>query len=463
MQLPPEVLRQIIREATRVPVAFDTDLHSILNEYRAAVYADIYEGYALKRALSLVSKQFHSVTDEFLYEVVVIRSYLYLWPLLRQLRRLEDNTARGWFVRRLDIDLGSENHSYDGWSWGKHTLWGFLPTCPNLEVLICSLVVPYHFIPDRTTVPIIESSYFDAPVALLQSIATTPGPSLRRLELLGQMAVAADEAEKLVQRLPKLEVCRFAGLREPVPPFDVVRELNVIAEGDDKDSLATLKPDFYRTVSKFRKFSWPPTSSPTALHTLDCGEYVKGMTDWQIPSLRSLTARLSRWRGTNQLPILRASMHDHTAKNSFASITHLAHSGPAFDVWAVIDALPFLQWLSLDLPRLGVQHGSGPTEAHNSLATVVFLRASVIRDSENMQTQAFPKSVFRSKRAGMLPALKTVKLAGLMDAINTGKIDIVWKAQEEFKKVGVVMSIGEEVRSYERGATLWTNYVDANR
>lgn len=455
MQLPSEIVRQVIREATRLPFAFDTDLDNILNESRAAVYGEIYDSYALKSALSLVSKEFHSVTDQFLYEIVVIRSYFHLWPVLQQLQRKEDDTTRGWYVRRLDIDLGSENHSHDGWSWGKNTLWGLLPACPNLEVLICSLVIPYHFVPDRSSIPIIESSYFDAPTTLLQSIATTPGPRLRRLELLGQMAVCADEAETLVQRLPKLEVCRFAGLREPVPPFGVMG-LDWNGDVEEWDSLADLQPELHRVVSAHKTFSWPAGSPPTGLHTLDCGEYVRGMTDWQIPSLRSLTARLSRWRGTNQLPILRASIHDHTAKHSFASITHLAHSGPAFDVWSVIDCLPNLQWLGLDLPRLGVQQGSGPSQPHNSLSTIV-LRASVVPDSENSTTQAFPKSVLRAKREGLLTEFKTLRLVGLADAVNAEKIEQV---RVKFENVGVGMPIVDEVGSYERGATLWTNYVD---
>lgn len=81
----------------------------------------------------------------------------------------------------------------------------------------------------------------------------------------------------------------------------------------------------------------------------------------------------------------------------------------------------------------------------------------MVPDSENSTTQAFPKSVLRAKREGLLTEFKTLRLVGLADAVNAEKIEQV---RVKFENVGVGMPIVDEVGSYERGATLWTNYVD---
>ena len=108
-RLPPEILRQILRDATFVPDALDTSTEHILHEHRGALYGSLAASLATKRALSLTSRQFHALADEFLHDVLLLRSYAHIAPLLARLRAAPapGAPARGWWVRRIDLDLGA--------------------------------------------------------------------------------------------------------------------------------------------------------------------------------------------------------------------------------------------------------------------------------------------------------------------------------------------------------------------
>ncbi|KZO94527.1 hypothetical protein CALVIDRAFT_599904 [Calocera viscosa TUFC12733] len=73
--LPVELVRYIIRLATEVPVAFDTRSESVLDEDRVETRSLIIESIKTKSALSIVSKLFHVLIDEYLYEILLLTKF----------------------------------------------------------------------------------------------------------------------------------------------------------------------------------------------------------------------------------------------------------------------------------------------------------------------------------------------------------------------------------------------------
>ena len=72
MDLPSEIVRLVIREATRVPAAFDTSFKSIVTEDTEAVDDAIRESMKTKLSLCLVSRCFHEIAIKFLYEIITV-------------------------------------------------------------------------------------------------------------------------------------------------------------------------------------------------------------------------------------------------------------------------------------------------------------------------------------------------------------------------------------------------------
>ena len=85
MQIPTEILRTTIRAATCVPEAFDTSVDSILHEDRDSVFKAIQTSMATKKALSLVSNCFNALTEEFLYEIIVVTQFAHIPHLAKLL------------------------------------------------------------------------------------------------------------------------------------------------------------------------------------------------------------------------------------------------------------------------------------------------------------------------------------------------------------------------------------------
>ena len=73
MDLPSEIVRLVIREATRVPAAFDTSFESIVTEDTEVVDDAIRQSMKTKLLLCLVSRCFHEIAIEFLYEIITVR------------------------------------------------------------------------------------------------------------------------------------------------------------------------------------------------------------------------------------------------------------------------------------------------------------------------------------------------------------------------------------------------------
>jgi hypothetical protein len=192
MHIPPEILHKIVREATVVPEAFDTSFDSVLQEDREAVLKAIQTSMFIKTALSLVSKLFHCLVEEFLYEIVSIRRFRYVPPLSILLRNQATYTSwgitkpHGQQCRRLEICLGtggSRTYKDTAWYEGGHTLWGLIAACPNIHILLCRI-----WAKDRSEGAIthrFRTFPHHTHVSLWRLIASTCGPQLRRIELFG--------------------------------------------------------------------------------------------------------------------------------------------------------------------------------------------------------------------------------------------------------------------------------------
>jgi hypothetical protein len=72
MDLPSEIVCLVIHEATCVPAAFDTSFESIVMEDTEAVDDAIRELMKPKLSLCLMSRCFHEIAIEFLYEIITV-------------------------------------------------------------------------------------------------------------------------------------------------------------------------------------------------------------------------------------------------------------------------------------------------------------------------------------------------------------------------------------------------------
>lgn len=66
--LPPELCCMIARHATVTPDAFDTSVEGLISEETESVLKQLQDSMATK-LVSLVSKAFYSLVEEYLYEV----------------------------------------------------------------------------------------------------------------------------------------------------------------------------------------------------------------------------------------------------------------------------------------------------------------------------------------------------------------------------------------------------------
>src|ERR1700679_3278200 len=114
MNLPLEIVRLVIGEATRVPAAFDTSFKASISEHVETVADAIRESMKTKLALCLVSKSFHDMLIEFLYEINTLRQLQYANPLVDLLRRKTKPCKQycGWWCHRLEITIGEGSNEY---------------------------------------------------------------------------------------------------------------------------------------------------------------------------------------------------------------------------------------------------------------------------------------------------------------------------------------------------------------
>ncbi|KAG6825380.1 hypothetical protein H0H92_003918, partial [Tricholoma furcatifolium] len=297
MFLPTELYSWIFRLATYVPEAFDTSYIHMRHEDRDAVVASIQDSMSTKIALCLASRYFHAIAEPYLYEIVMIFRFEYVPKILRCLRSISPYSAqpRGHFCRRLDFYLGAPNgpgYLDEAWYEGGHTLWGLIPTCPYLEILLARVIYqkPGSV---RKGFPHLTHS------VLWKTISRIYAGTLRRLELYG-FSLRMDRVELMLRGDHEgRDWKRDTYDEEQTSMTRYTRGGGAIVLSSDLPRDPCLWFDD-QILNEFEEAkldnSWPPfTGHPPymlpKLHTLHLASFDERFFEFSFPSLRSLTAK----------------------------------------------------------------------------------------------------------------------------------------------------------------------------
>lgn len=234
--LPSELTRVIIREATYIPEIFQASSLQDFDTENTLRSADaIASTMAVKRALCFVSKSFRAITEEFLYEAIVIHKLWQIRPLVLSLRSLLSSTEhrafRGERVKSLYFLLGHKLERFTAtlaanwetiWPWGNRSLWGLLPACPRLQTLVINPTNTNPFTP------------LDAPTSLWAHLAMVSS-HLRNL-VISQVNIPDQHLYKVLASCKSLEILRIdsittynaraQGVVDKIPPIKVGRLLS---------------------------------------------------------------------------------------------------------------------------------------------------------------------------------------------------------------------------------------------
>ncbi|KAG6823608.1 hypothetical protein H0H92_009688, partial [Tricholoma furcatifolium] len=254
-----------------------------------------------------------------LYEIIMIFRFGRIPAILQCLRSVSPYSLepRGHFCRRLDLYLGAPSgpgYVDEAWYEGGHTLWGLVPTCQRLEILLARVI---YRKPGSTS----EGYPHLTHSALWKTISRFCAGTLRRLELYG-FTIRMDRVELMLRYMANLEVCHI----DHCYALQLVDfgKLHVTGDWrrdvyDEEKTLIKQYPGKGRTLilsdalprgpclwfddrimTEFevakRDASWPPFegNSPyvlAKLHTLYLDEFCERFFEFSFPSLKSLTLK----------------------------------------------------------------------------------------------------------------------------------------------------------------------------
>ncbi|KZT54140.1 hypothetical protein CALCODRAFT_500275 [Calocera cornea HHB12733] len=429
-RLPSEILRLILREATSIEDGFSYPIEVDEREQEIGIASKIALAMESKRAISLVSKRFHALGDEFLLEVLHIGQQKQIRPLLAVLgQQRENGVTRGWWSRHLIVNF----RQYDiDWGHGKASLWGLIPACPRLEDLRCFL---YHTTPPgESTLHRRTLELYRIPVALPQTIATTLGRSLRYLHFGDHMEISLELAISLVSHLKKLEVCLFDRLVTPNPDLNdegprwpswtryIEDEYPIEEEAARKDKAAA-ELSQRLTTGQLQAVTLP------SLQIFKANTFFADVGDWQVPNLREVIVGFDcDCTDEASLAILRRALVPHATHIS--RIT-LLEGGGGGCLWDFLDMLPGLQ--QMRFPFQTVDFIEVLARPHSNLTSFVIILETVDRES----LPAALLNIQENIRDGLLPSLKTIDLEGSKE-VGRGT---VMEMQGAFARFGVSLTV----------------------
>ncbi|KZT54136.1 hypothetical protein CALCODRAFT_500270 [Calocera cornea HHB12733] len=439
-KLPPELIRDIFREATVVPGCLEIRLGSNAED-EDQLTSRVERSYWTKHSLSLVSKLFHELADEYLYEYIHIRRHKHIRALVRALRSLSfDRQPRGRWCRRLVLAFALWDVP---WNWGGITLWGLLPSCPRLLDLHCYL--NHDYAPYRNE---FEQWRFPVSPALAQILVALHGSRIRSLRLGWHMAITPELLERMLSHMPALRVFAIGYLqtRSPFPPPaqplpEVSEEEMAYTEADEAefDPVEELKE--YREAAKTAE--WPTESSAVflpRLKRLDCSNFTPDIAHWHLPQLQEVTAGFdSRYLDRSDLVrlVLDIALQPHAA-----TITHFTHaSRPRIDIWSfVAEILPNIVHFGCVIRAIWAQ--ADLLAPLPKLQTITIIRAP----NYTVDVLNFLFGVKRFVEAGLLPSLQIIRFAGDRE----GTPSLV-QSKEIFRKLGIrlVLMEGEAEGPYQ--------------
>lgn len=429
--LPTEIYSAVIREVTWVPEAFDTS-PPVIDESREAVVDLLHESMLAKTTLRLVSKAFYDLTEEFLYETVMIFRFDFMPIILELLQSTAPGRRRprGYRCRRLEFYLGTGNVDYldTAWNEGGHTLWGLIPACPFLEILLCRVVCRDTWTPAMNNYPEYPHLTHNA---LWKTMARYCAGTLRRLELYG-FHIRMDRVEMMLRYFSKLEVCRivhavafiegafrdddgcyrdlddlpcrYIQFDDEEPPYRSIefgcRGVNLF----DKDEIPSECFDS-KAYSEFdeakRNASWPPFSGNApyilpSLHTLLLDNFNDGITQFLFPALQQLGAYSPLVDGRQ--------LFAHTHAIFPPSVTHLIYEGGGIALVDLLSFFPHLTTLTLHI-FYAEFHPSAFKKPFPSLSIIKMPRSVGYKD-----VGPFVLDILSAVRLGMLPSLGVIEI-----------------------------------------------------
>lgn len=445
MHIPTEICQTIIKAATCVPEAFNSSFDSYLHEDRESVVKAIQKSMSTKAALSLVSKLFHELAEEFLYEIIFVNRFDHI-PHLAKLLQSQSGChssrgAYGLHCRRLEICLGTGTIDYKDQAWyeGGHVLWGLIPACPNVTILIC------HVWARRARAGLLRCPnvpHLTNP-ALWKIIASTCGPHLRRLELFG-LSMRMDRVEMLMQYCTKLEVCHLVHIRPftdgetydgEEPTFQQpsgVRSSCVVQDEIRGEPSGFFDQETREGLAKTKNgVSWPPCSlgppySLPFLHTLHMDQFTPRIAQLDMSNLRALSIHPA----TSSREVITRDISS-TNWSSATSLTHLSYCGYPIALQTFLDCFPNIKELSLHY-KYEEDVQSVVTKPHHSLSVIKF--CSVYYRHVNLSNHvADLLSVAQSK---MLPSLTSVLITRGRIAKDDGGLP--WG---KFRTLGITLRV----------------------
>jgi hypothetical protein len=440
--LPFETLRRCIRLATNLPEPFETSFEATLSEEGHDIHPTIYEAMPTKLACSRVCKTFHEITDEFLYEAIVLKEHHRVRPLARLLAGKSfpgSRLARGEYCRRLDVCVGHGRlWKGEDWAWGSFTLWGLIPPCPNLRILVIS---PLRITPINRSRPTTKYLAIDEGATLWKCIAATCGHRLLRLDV-NYVDIRPSDLKQLLRACPALQVALFNGVPEDhnSSPPDYSERLNTEYRLHTSD-LA----EYNRARMTYA--NWPTKrgdSSLPSLHTLDVtvDNLPKLFMGLRFPNLRA-----AHVKGYLRGPIALQSSWDLLVNtvliSSQLSITHLSLRALPSQLEPLLTELPNLVQLTLyAMAFMDDWRWDGKIPNH-ILQTIRIFRP----DSGDPGLIAHSvQDVLNLKKQGVLAALSRVIVLG--DCTNARLNDVhfqEWNKEPQrdaFRALGVTLETG---------------------
>jgi hypothetical protein len=400
MNLPVEIIWFIIRIATCVPAAFDTSFDASIGEDVSAVTNAIQESMKTKLALSLVSRSFHDIVIEFLYEIVTLHELRWVKTLVSLLHtNRADKQCRGWWCRRLQITVGEEHEEYSGDTWleGRHTLWGLIPACPRLIVLLCAVRFNAEFMRQTPTGCRIPRTMF-------QLIASKYSQTLRRMEIYGNTTTRLDMMALVLKTCTAMEVFRIEELEGQWPVYDSPNE-SCHDEADDEgidavDAETLIQCRLARDNARWTTTTVRQKVTLSNLHTLEIYPFNLSQETLSFPALRRVGARLDVMTHTEaSLAILDKGLAD-----IYPNLTHVGYWGPTHVLSDVLGRFPNMEDLVF-----------GATPPYNLAMFISFHHAklSSISLTGNHYYSFVPKylsAIANVASDGLLPSLRKVRV-----------------------------------------------------
>ncbi|KZT50147.1 hypothetical protein CALCODRAFT_505013 [Calocera cornea HHB12733] len=424
--LPSEILRCILREATLIRDGFTypTEVDTRVQEKPALLR--ITEAMQVKCAISLVSKRFHALGDEFLLEILHIGQQKHIPALLAVLRqqRNENGVTRGWWCRRLIVNLRQSDIE---WGHGNASLWGLIPSCPRLEDLRCFL---FHTV--RRRLHRRRLDLYRVTVVFCQTIASTLGRSLRYLQFGDHMEMSVQLATSLLPHLKVLEVCRFDRFVAPNSASNDNRPRWRSTKAhykEDECPIDEAVAEEYHAATEMVDWSnTAQTVTLTALRIFKANAFFADFGHWKMPNLHEVIVGFDRdCMSEDTLPILRKALVPHAAHISRLTF----EGGGGGSLWMILDMLP-----GLKKTRFGFQcinFTEALTRPHTSLTSLVI----TLRPFDSAYLLVALSSIQETISEGLLPCLETIDLEG---SEKDGRVQIL-QVQKALAGLGVSLTM----------------------